>query len=68
MRYSIEPRNKIFVKCFEFLHFAKNIFKDLNAKIQFLDSAKKPGTNSVATDAFKTTSKQVIQKAAGTTG
>ena len=34
MRYSIEPRNKIFVKCFEFLHFAKNIFKDLNAKIQ----------------------------------
>ena len=58
MRYSIEPRNKIFVKCFEFLHFAKNIFKDLNAKIQL----------KVAADAFKTTSKQVIQKAAGATG
>ena len=32
MRYSIEPRNKIYVKGYGFLSFAKNIGKSLGNK------------------------------------
>ena len=59
MRYSIEPRNRIYVKGYGFLSFAKNIGKRLNNKYgqKLLDSAK----NST-TDAIKTASKRAIQK------
>ena len=43
MRYSIEPRYRIYVKGYEFLSFAKNIGKILSNKYgqKLLDSAKK---------------------------
>ena len=65
MRYSIEPRNRIYVKGYGFLPFAKNMGKSLSNKYgqKHLDSAKKP-----TTDAIKTVSKRVIQKTAEATG
>ena len=65
MRHSIEPRDRIYVKGYGFLSFAKNIGKNLSNKCgqKLLDSAKKS-----TTDAIKTTSKRVIQKTAETTG
>ena len=64
MRYSIEPRNRIYVKGYGFLSFAKNMGKSLSNKYsQKLDSAK----NST-TDAIKTASKRAIQKTAEATG
>ena len=61
MRYSIEPREDLDVKGYEFLSFAKNIGKNLSNKYsqKFLDNAKKS-----TTDAIKTASKSAIQKAA----
>ena len=43
MRYSIEPRNIIYVKGYGFLSFAKNIGKGLSNKYgqKLFDSAKK---------------------------
>ena len=43
MRYSIEPRDRIYVKGYGFLSFSKNIGKSLSNKYgqNFLDSAKK---------------------------
>ena len=43
MRYSIEPRNKIYVNGYGFLSFAKNKGKSLSNKYgqKLLDSAKK---------------------------
>ena len=65
MRYSIEPRDRIYVKGSGFLLFAKNIGKSLsniyNQKL--LDTAKKS-----TTDAIKTASKREIQKIADATG
>ena len=65
MRHSIEPRDRIYVKGYGFLSFAKNIGKNVSNKCgqKLLDSAKKS-----TTDAIKTTSKRVIQKTAETTG
>ena len=65
MRYSIEPRDRIYVKVYGFLSFAKNIGKNLSNKygLKFLDSAKKS-----TTDAIKTASKRAIQKTAEATG
>ena len=65
MRYSIEPRGRIYVKVYGFLSFAKNIGKNLSNKYgqKLLDSAKKS-----TTDAIKTASKRVIQKTAEATG
>ena len=42
MRYSIEPRDRIYVKGYGFLSFAKNIGKSLSNKYdqKLLDSAK----------------------------
>ena len=42
MRYSIEPRDRIYVKGYGFLSFAKNIGKSLsnNYSQKLLDSAK----------------------------
>ena len=65
MRYSIEPRDRIYVKGYGFLSFAKNMGKSLSNKYgqKLLDSAKKS-----ATDAIKTASKRAIQKKAEATG
>ena len=43
MRYSIEPRDRIYVKGYGFLSFAKNMGKNLSNKDskKLLDSAKK---------------------------
>ena len=65
MRYSIEPKDRWYVKGYGFLSFAKNMGKSLNNKYgqKLLDSAKKS-----ATDAIKTASKRAIQKTAEATG
>ena len=49
MRYSIEPRNRIYVKGYEFLSFAKNIGKNLSNKYsqKFIDTAKKSASNAI---------------------
>ena len=58
MRYSIEPRDKIYVKGQGFLSFTKNIGKSLSNKYRqkLLDSAKKS-----TADAIKAASKRAIQ-------
>ena len=72
MRYSIEPRERIYVKDYVFLSFVRNmgtyankVAKDLNNKYgrKFVDTAKKSGT-----DALKIVGKRAIQKAAEATG
>ena len=65
MRYSIEPKNRIYVKGYGFLSFAKIIGKNLSNKYsqKLLDTAKKS-----TTDAIKTASKRAIQKIAEAIG
>ena len=65
MRYSIEPRDRIYVKGYGFLSFAKNMGKSLSNTYgqKLLNSAKKS-----MTDAIKTASKRAIQKTAQVTG
>ena len=65
MRYSIELRDRIYIKGYGFLCLAKNIGKGLSNKYgqKLLDRAKKS-----TTDAIKTASKRVIQKTAEATG
>ena len=59
MIYSIEPRNRVYVKGYGFLSFAKNMGKILSNKYDqnLLDSAKKS-----TADAIKTASKRAILK------
>ena len=63
--YSIEPRDRIYVKGYGFLSFAKNMGTHLSNKYsqKLLDTAKKS-----TTDAIKTASKRAIQKTAEATG
>ena len=65
MRYSTEPRDRIYMKGYGFLSFAKNMGKNLSNKHgqNLLDSAKKS-----TTDAIKTASERAIQKTAEATG
>ena len=65
MRYLIEPRDRIYVKGYGFLSFAKNMDKSLSNKYgqKRIDSAKKS-----TTDATKIASKRAIQKTAKATG
>ena len=65
MRYSIEPRDRVYVKGYWFLSFVKNTGKHLSNKYskKLLDRAKKS-----TTDAIKTASKKTIQKLAEATG
>ena len=65
MRYSTEPRDRIYVKGYGFLSFAKNMGKSLSNKYgqKLLDSAKISTTNAI-----KTESKRAIQKRAEATG
>ena len=71
MKYSVKPRNRIYIKGYGFLYFAKTmgthatkVAKNLSNKYsqKLLDTAKKS-----TTDAIKTTSKRVIQKTAEAT-
>ena len=64
MRHSIEPRDRIYVKGYGFLSFAKNMGKGLSNKYgqKLFDSAKKS-----TSDAIKTASKRVNQKTAEAT-
>ena len=59
MRYSIEPRDRIYVKGYGFLSFAKNMGKSLSNKysLKLLDSAKK-----ATTDAIKLLQKEHFRK------
>ena len=61
MRYSIELRDRKYVKGYGFLSFAKNLSNKYSQKL--LDSGKK-----CTTDAIKTASKRAIQKTAEATG
>ena len=61
MRYSLEPRDRVYVKGYEFISFSKSMSNKYGKKL--VDSAKKS-----ATDAIKTTSKRAIQKTAEATG
>ena len=65
MRYSIEPRDRIYVKRYGFLSFTKNISKNSSNKYsqKRIHSAKQ-----FTTDAIKTASKRAIQKPAEATG
>ena len=65
MRYSTESRDRIYLKGYGFLSFAKNMGKSLSNKYgqKRLDSAKKS-----TTDAIKTASKKAIQKIVEATG
>ena len=57
MRYLLEPKDRIYVKGYGFLSFAKNMAKNLSNKYsqKLLDSVKKSGE-----DAIKTVSKRAI--------
>ena len=73
IQYSLQPRDRIFVKEYGFLSFAinmgnnivKKISKNLKSKYsqKLLDNA-----NQSTTDSLKTTSKRVIQKTAEAIG
>ena len=61
IRYSLEPRDRIYVKGYEFMSFARSMRNKYGNKL--FDTAKKS-----ATDALKTASKRAIQKTAEATG
>ena len=65
MGHSIEIKDRIYVKWYGFLSFAKNMSKKLRNKYcqKLIDIAKKS-----TTDAIKTASKRAIQKTAEATG
>ena len=64
MIYSIEPRNRVLVKGYGFLSFAKSIGKNLTGKYRqrLLHIAEKSAVTKVATDTLKTTWKRAFQK------
>ena len=61
MRYSVEPRDRIYVKGYEFMSVAKSMSNKYGKKI--VDTTKKSATNAI-----KTASKRAIQKTTETTG
>ena len=65
MRYSIEPQDRIYVKEYGFLSYARNIGKNLSNKYgqKLFDTAK-----TSTSDAIKIVSKRVVQKSAEATG
>ena len=65
MRYSTEPRDRIYVKGYGFLSIAKTMGKNLSNKYgqKFFDSATKSTTSTI-----KAASKRAIQKTAKATG
>ena len=65
IRYSVGPRDRVYVKGYGFLSFAKNLGKSLSNKYgqELFDIAKKS-----TADAIKTASKRAVQKTAEATG
>ena len=61
MRYSIEPRDRVFMKGYGFMPFARSMSNKYGKKL--VDTAKKS-----ATDTTKTASKRAVQKFAEATG
>ena len=61
MRYSLEPRDRVYVKGYGFMSFARSMSNKYGKKL--VDTPKKS-----ATDAIKTASKRAIQKTAEATG
>ena len=61
MRYSIEPGDRVYVKGYGFMSFARSMSNEYGNEL--VDTAKKS-----ATDAIKTASKRAIQKTAEATG
>ena len=61
MRYSTEPRDRVYVKDYGFMSFARSMSNKYGKKL--VDTAKKS-----ATDAIKTDSKRAIQKTTEATG
>ena len=63
--YSVQPRNRKFVKGYGFLSFAKNMSRNVRSKYsqKLLDNAKQS-----TTEALKTSSKRVIQNTVEATG
>ena len=61
MRYSLEPKDRIYVKGYGFMSFARSMSNKYGKKL--VDTAKKS-----ATDAIKTVSKRALPKAAEATG
>ena len=80
MRYSVKPRDQIFVKDYGFLSFAKNMGKNIGKNISKNLSGKYGPSmlamrqkrfdhaKKSATDALKTSSNRVIQKTVETVG
>ena len=72
MRYSIEPRHRIYVKGYGFLSFAKSIGRNANKVAKSLSNKyrqKLPdSTKKSTTAAIKTASKRAIQKTPEPTG
>ena len=67
MHYPVQPRDRIFVKCYGFLFFGKNMGKNIVKNISKNVSGKfsqklLDDTNESAADALKTVSKRKIQK------
>ena len=69
MRYTVQPRGRIFVKGYRLFSFPKNVDKNISKNLSGkysqkpLDHAKQS-----AIDALKTTSKRAIQRTAEATG
>ena len=61
MRYSMEPKDRIYVKRYGFMSFARTMSNKYGKKL--VDTAMKS-----ATDAIKTASKRAIQKTAEARG
>ena len=61
MRYSVEPRDRVYVKRYGFMSFARSMSNKYGKKL--VDTAKKSATNAI-----KTASKRAIQKTAEATG
>ena len=63
MRYSIEPRDRRYVKGYGFLSFAKNIGKNISSKYsqKLVDSAKTSAADEIITQnkQFKKQQKQL---------
>ena len=59
MRYSIEPKDRIYVKEYGFLSFAKNMDKNLSNKYsqKLFDTAKKSTIDAIKTASKKSNSK-----------
>ena len=73
MRYSVQPRDRMFVKGYVFFAFAKNMGKNIGKNISKNLSGKYSQklldhTKQSATHALKTVSKRAIQKTAEANG